>query len=249
MEAVPPRNRVDLGPGGPHPCAGMLNALLLSLGQLGDRRILKVLAKSLALTLVVFAALGAGLVLGTRAAVLAWISANPGLADLAGAAAALLAVLCAWLLFRVIAVAVLGLFADDVVNAVEARHYPARFADARDLSFARSAAMGATSAGRALGINLLFAPLYLLLLVTGVGTALAFFLVNSWLLGRDLGDMVAVRHLAPQQLKPWRAETRIWRFTLGAAGTALFFVPLVNLLAPILGAVIATHMYHRRTDR
>lgn len=225
----------------------MLNALLLSLGQLGDRRILGVLAKSLLLTLVLLVAVGAALVLGVRQLASGWFAASDGVATLAGAATALLAVMGGWLLFRVVAVAVIGLFADDVVHAVEARHYPARHAAARDLSFARSAAMGLRAAGRALLINLIFVPVYLLLLVTGVGTALAFFLVNSWLLGRDLGDMVAVRHLPRSQLKPWRQDTRIWRFTLGAAGTALFFVPLANFLAPILGAAMATHMYHRRT--
>lgn len=221
----------------------MLNALLLSIGQLGDRRILAVLAKSLLLTLAIFVAMGVGLVVGAEALAARWFV--PGIA---GAAAAIVAVFGAWLLFRVIAVAVIGLFADEVVHAVEAKHYPARFATAHDLSFARAAAMGLRSAGRALLVNLLFAPLYLLLLVTGVGTALAFFIVNSWLLGHDLGDMVAVRHLPRAELKAWRAQTRIWRITLGAAGTALFLVPLANFLAPILGAAMATHLFHRRNE-
>lgn len=226
----------------------MLNALLLSLGQLGDRRILMVLAKSLLLTLAILVAIGAGLIWGVQSLIAGWME-HPGMAWLAGVAAALLAVLGAWLFFRVIAIAVLGLFADEVVHAVEAKHYPDRFAVARDVSFARSAAMGLRSAGRALLINLAFAPIYLLLLVTGVGTALAFFIVNSWLLGRDLGDMVAVRHMPAAELKRWRAETRPWRITLGAAGTALFFVPLVNFLAPILGAAMATHLFHRRSSK
>jgi uncharacterized protein involved in cysteine biosynthesis len=227
----------------------MLNALLLSIGQLGDRRILVVLAKSLLVTLAIFVALGAALVWGVRWAAANWFATSGGVADLMGVAAALLAILSAWLLFRAIAIAVIGVFADEVVQAVEAKHYPARLAMARDLSFARSASMGVRSASRAVLVNLLFAPLYLLLLVTGIGTALAFFLINSWLLGRDLGDMVAVRHIAPSQLRHWRGETRVWRFTLGAAGTALFFVPLANFLAPVLGAAMATHLFHRRTPK
>lgn len=223
----------------------MLNALLLSIGQLGDRRFLAVFAKSLLLTLTIFAALAVALVLGARWAA-GWFATSGWIADVAGVAALLLAILSAWLLFRAVAIAVIGLFADEIVHAVEAKHYPARFATGRNLSLARSAAMGARAAGRAIGINLLFAPLYLLLLVTGVGTALAFFLVNSWLLGRDLGDMVAVRHMPAADLARWRAATRASRFMLGAVGTALFFVPLVNFVAPILGAAMATHLFHRR---
>ncbi len=57
-------------------------------------------------------------------------------------------------------------------------------------------------------MNLLLSPLYLILLVTGVGTALAFFLVNGWLLGRDLGDMVAARHMPRDELRGWRRRAR-----------------------------------------
>ena len=103
--------------------------------------------------------------------------------------------------------------------------------------------MGLRSAGRALFFNLLAAPLYLLLLVTGVGTVALFAGVNALLLGRDLGEMVAVRHLA--DIKPWLARTRIQRAFLGLAVTILFMIPFANLLAPILGAAMATHLFHR----
>lgn len=243
------RNRVDLSarPGPSMPA--MLDALFLSIRQLGDKRILGVFVKSMLLTLAIFVALGAVLWFGVDALVDRYFDAGDSIASLIAAAALLLAALGAWLLFRAIAVAVIGVFADEVVHAVEAKHYPDRFAAARDLSFARSLGMGVKSAARALLVNLVLAPLYVILLVTGVGTALAFFLVNAWLLGRDLGDMVAVRHLPAADLARWRGATRLSRFTLGAAGTALFFVPFVNFVAPVLGAAMATHLFHRRTTK
>lgn len=225
----------------------MLNALFLSIRQLGDRRIIVVFLKSMALTLAIFAALGIALWFGTEALVARWFAASQTIASLAAATALLLALLGAWLLFRVVAIAVIGLFADEVVHAVEAKYYPDRFAVARSLSFARSAAMGIRSAGRAILVNIVFSPIYLLLLVTGIGTPIAFFLVNSWLLGRDLGDMVAVRHLPAADLRRWRGTTRVTRLATGAAGTTLFFLPVVNLIAPIVGAAMATHLFHRRT--
>ena len=63
----------------------------------------------------------------------------------------------------------------------------------RHPSLALSLRMGLASALRALVFNLLALPLYLVLLVTGVGTVALFALVNALLLGRDLGEMVAVR--------------------------------------------------------
>lgn len=220
---------------------GVIGALLLSLGQLADPRVLRVLARSLALTLLIFAALGAG----TWWLLDRWLAVRDGGGLLAGAAALAVLVLGGWLLFRAVAVAVVGLFADEVVEAVEARHYPAALASARPVPFARSAAAGLRSAGRALGVNLLLTPLYLLLLATGVGAPALFFAANAWLLGRDLGEMVASRHLDAAAARDWRARTRAGWFVLGLAGTGLFVVPGLNLLAPVLGAAAATHFFHR----
>lgn len=227
----------------------MVTAFLLSIRQLGDRRIIAVFVKSMLLTLAVFIALGAALWFGTQHLLTRWFAASENMASLVAASAILVALLGAWLLFRAVAIAVVSIFADDVVHAVEAKHYPDRFALARDLSFARSALMGLKSAGRAVLANIVFSPVYLLLLVTGVGTPIAFFLVNSWLLGRDLGDMVAVRHMPVADLRRWRTRTKLIRFATGAAGTALFFVPFVNMIAPIVGAAMATHLFHRRSTK
>jgi len=105
--------------------------------------------------------------------------------------------------------------------------------------------MGLGSAARFLLVNLVMTPVYFALLVTGVGTAAAFFVVNAWLLGRDLSDMVASRHLSRTAMRDWRTANGARRFVLGLAGTGLFVVPVVNLLAPVLGAAMATHLFHR----
>ena len=223
----------------------MFGALALAVRQLGDPPILRVFLKSLALTLLVFAGLGLGLWAGARWLV-RWVGWDETTATLAGLAAVLGAIALGWLLFRVVAVAVIGLFGDEVVEAVERRHYPSALAAARPVPLAQSLAMGLGSAGRTIGVNLLLAPLYLLLLVTGVGTAVAFFLVNGWLLGRDLADRVAARHLPRTGLSDWRAGSRGGRLVLGLAVTGLLVVPLLNLAAPVIGAAMATHWFHRR---
>lgn len=226
----------------------MIQAFFLSLGQLLDRPIALVFLKSILLTLLLFAGAGVGLWYA-----MAWLgdALGPwlGLTDndnvFASVATLVLFLLAWWLLFRAIAVAVIGIFADEVVAAVEARYYPGAHARARDVPLARSVAMGLGSATRIIAVNVLLSPVYLILLVTGVGTAAAFFLVNAWLLGRDLGDMVAARHMRYGELPKWRRRTGVRRFVLGSIGTALFLVPILNLVAPVLGAAMATHAFHR----
>ena len=213
----------------------MIRAFFLSLAQLGDPPVLRVFVKSMAVTLLVFAVLGGAI----------WWAARSFGDGLAAAVALVATILALWLLFRAVAIAVVGIFADEVVAAVEARHYPAALAGARPVAFRRGLAMGLTSAARVIGVNLLMLPVYVTLLVTGVGTAAAFFLVNGWLLGRDLGDMVAARHMDAAAMRGWRATTKAQRFVLGLANTGLFVVPVLNIAAPVLGAAMATHFFHK----
>lgn len=225
--------------------SAMFGALLLSIGQLGDPPVLRVFVRSMAVTLAIFAIAGLGVWWGMQALLANWI--GWGASGLAAAFAIFVTALALWLLFRAVAVAVLGLFADGVVAAVEARHYPAALATAHPLSFAAGLALGARAAARVVAVNIAMLPVYIVLLATGIGTAAAFFLVNAWLLGRDLGDMVASRHLRGDALAAWRRRTRGERFLLGLGGTMLFVVPIVALAAPILGAAMATHLYHRKS--
>jgi len=223
----------------------MLRAFFLSVGQLGDPKIIRVFLKSLGVTLVLLALFGVILWYGAQTLV-AWMGAGAETGGWVGAATVLLWLGAAFFLFRIIAVAVVGIFGDDVVAAVEAKHYPEALAEARDVPFGRSVAMGLGSAGRLILVNLAVSPLYLLLLITGVGTAILFFIVNGWLLGQDLGEMVAARHVSQKGMKSWRGSTGFQRFALGLAGTALFLVPILNLVAPVLGAAMATHLFHGR---
>lgn len=223
----------------------MLRAFLLSIGQLGDPPIVAVFLKSLAITVVLLAGFGAGLWFSAG-----WLAASLGFGDgggiLAETAAVLTALGLAWLLFRVVAIGVMGVFADQVVVAVERKHYPEALAEAQDVPLGRSIAMGLGSAGRAVLVNLAVSPLYLVLFFTGVGLPVLFFIVNGWLLGHDLGEMVAARHIPRSAMKGWRGSTALQRFTLGLAGTALFLVPILNIFAPVLGAAMATHLFHGR---
>jgi uncharacterized protein involved in cysteine biosynthesis len=224
----------------------MLTAFSRALGQLADPAILRVLAKSLALTLLLFAAAAAfagWLLTGTDPCGLGPLDGSCPLGPSAGTAAALLLGLAGlWFLFPAIAIAVIGIFSDEVVEAVEARHYP--HAAGRAVPFGRSLGMSLRSAGRILLWNLLALPFYILLLVTGVGPFLLFSLVNALALGRDLGEMVAARHHEGEALKRWLAATRGRRAALGLFATWLFLIPFANLLAPVLGAIAATHLFH-----
>lgn len=225
----------------------MPTAFVLALRQLADGRVLRILLKCAGLTLLLFAALGW----------LAWQGVDAGLmraglddARFAGAggvrglAGLLVVVIGGWLLWRVLALLVLQFFADEVVIAVEAKHYPAALDRARPLGLRREIALGLKSATRAIGYNLLALPVALALLVTGIGTAVVFLAVNAVLLGRELTELVWLRHVHEAGLPlPLGAGERL---VLGGIVSGLLLVPFVNLLAPVFGAAMATHLVHRK---
>ncbi len=225
----------------------MLSALALAIRQIGEPDVLRILAKCIAIGLAVFAVLAVLGGLGLNW-VLTWAGLNDALfmgADiirelltLAGLA------IGGWLLWRIIAMAVLQFYADEVVQAVEARHYPETLCHVKSLGWRRELAIGLKGARRALLYNLLALPVALLLLITGVGAAAVFLAVNAVLLGRELTELVWLRHChdpgAPLPLE--RAE----RWLLGGIVAGLLAVPFVNFLAPVIGAAMATHLVHRK---
>jgi len=230
----------------------MIRAFFLSLGDLADRRIVGVMIRSLLITLAIFALLGIGIgwaLAGSDPC--GWI--GPDSCELGGTASGIgavaLTLLGLWLLFPAVAIGVISAFIDRVMAVIEARHYPAAAASAKPLSAAGGVMLGLRSAGRVLVYNLLALPLYIVLLVTGVGTLVLFVIVNGIAFGRDLGEMVAARHGDRGELRAWLGLTRGGRILIGAAVTALFLVPILNLLAPILGAAMMTHYHHATRGR
>ncbi|OHD07374.1 EI24 domain-containing protein [Sphingopyxis sp. RIFCSPHIGHO2_12_FULL_65_19] len=217
-----------------------VHAFLLALKDLPHPRVMRVLAQSLALTLLLLAASGAAIFLAARWGLAHWQWLGAAQQDMAGILIVLALVAGSWLLFRAVAIVVVGLFADGIVADVEGRHYPAAAQRAVDVDWRQNIRLALASLVRLVGGNLLALPVYILLLITGIGTPIFALLVNALLLGRDLEAMVLARH--PERPRFDRPA----RWSLGLLSAASFMVPIANLLAPILSAAMAVHMLHLR---
>lgn len=220
--------------------ARAVHAFLLALRDLPHPRVLRVLAQSLTLTLLLLAVSGTAIFFAARWGLAHWQWLGAAEQDMAGVLIVLAIVAGSWLLFRAVAIVVVGLFADGIVADVEGRHYPDAAAKAVDVGWRQNIALALASLVRLIGGNLLALPVYILLLVTGIGTPVFALFVNALLLGRDLEAMVLARH-------PERPRfDRTARWSMGLLSAASFVVPVANLLAPILGAAMAVHMLHLR---
>jgi uncharacterized protein involved in cysteine biosynthesis len=219
-------------------------AFALAFAQLADPRILKVLAKVVGVTVAVLVALYA-LLMTLLPSLLAewWGTGDTYWLVLTGIAG----IVAAWLAFRLVALAVMQFFADEVVHAVEAKHYPQAAAQARDVPRREELGHALRGGLRALFANAIAAPLALLLLFTAIGPAVVFGAVNAWLLGRELQDMAWLRH--PMHSAGAQPVAPVTRFALGGVVAAMLLVPFAGLVAPVIGAAAATHLVHRGAAR
>ena len=212
----------------------MFAAISKALGQLGDPRIQKLIGLSIVLTIAVFVAVA--LIAWT---LIGWLSGlNGWWGDIAQAGGVLATLVIAWFTFPALAAAISAIFADRVIDAVEARYYPGRPAPL-EVSIWSSILDGIKLAILSLVVNvlalpfLIFPPLY----------AVIVYGVNGWLLGREYYEMPALRRLQrPVAKQLYRAHRG--RFTLGGVLIAIIStIPIVNLIAPILATAFMVHLF------
>ena len=224
----------------------ILADFLRALRQLGDPRFRRVLVLGLALTL--------ALLVAAYAAFLALIqSFTPdsieiplvgpvgGIDTLLGLGSALFMLGLSIFLMVPVTAAFTGFFLEDVVQAVEARHYPDL------LPVPRPRLMDALIDSANFLALLIVVNLAAVLIYPFAGPALplVFWAVNGLLLGREYFTLVAMRRLGRAGAKALRRRHwgQIW--LAGTLMAAPLSVPVVNLLIPLLGAATFTHLFQR----
>ena len=148
----------------------------------------------------------------------------------------------AWWMLPVAAIAV-GLFLEDIVDAVEAKHYP-------HLAPARSVGLPALIWDGAKFMLLLVAVNLLALIVYVLSTILApivFFIANGYLFGRQYFEMIAYRRLPMAEARRLRRRNRAGAWGHGIVLAVALSIPILNIFAPIIAVAAFTHLYHRST--
>ena len=211
---------------------------LRALGQMDDPVFIGVVVRSVLWSIAAFVLLSLAVAAGVHAALAdkGWWS---WLAGIAGGFTT--AILSLWL-FLPLATVIASLFSQRIADAVEARFYPG-------LPAGRPASLAAQSWDAvALGLRVLVVQIVALpisLLLPGLGLVLSWF-VASWAVGRGLFEPIAMlRNDRATAVARYRANRSAVLFQ-GALLTAAGLVPLLNLLAPILGVAAMVHVLHSR---
>lgn len=140
-----------------------------------------------------------------------------------------------------VATIIIGLFLEEISDAVEARFYPG-LPPVKRLNIVPVM----IDAFQFIGIMILANIIALIAYVIFPVFALFIFLaLNGYLMGREYFQLVAARRLGMKQARRLRKRyfSQIW--IAGILVAVPLSIPIVNIIVPILGIAVFTHQFHR----
>lgn len=223
----------------------ILDAVARAISQMPDPRFRGVLLKGIGITLAILVAVnvvviwGLGWLIGD-AITLPWIGTVEWLDNaVSWAAVPLMLVLSAFLMVPV-ASAIISMFLEDVAQAVEDRHYPG-LGPATPVSVSDGLRDALGFLGTMVLANLLAFVLYLIFIPLA---PFIFWALNGFLLGREYFTLAAMRRVGRAEARKLRRRHVVTIWITGVIMAVPLTVPILNLLVPVLGAAVFTHVFH-----
>jgi uncharacterized protein involved in cysteine biosynthesis len=221
----------------------MFSAFSKAFAQLPDRTFRSVITWGIVGALLIFMLLLTGVSTFLIETVLVNIPLVDTFIDILGPIATLGVV---WLLFPAVATLIIGFLLDDIAQAVENKHYP-------DLPAANKIPLSETLIEAIkfvcvlVILNILALPLYL---IPG-SYLIIFYLLNGYLISREYFELVAQRRVGTRKAKALRKAYQGKLLIAGACTAFLLTIPLVNLIAPVVGTAVMVHLFHsmRREEK
>ncbi|MFT4843400.1 MAG: CysZ protein [Planctomycetota bacterium] len=215
----------------------MLRAFSLAVGQMFSGPILGVLGACTMLSIACFV----GLWFGIDWAIETWLEGSDGfLAGLAsGGGGFVAALVLAYFLFPVVATAFISLFLERIAKTVENQHYP-HLPPAKGLPLLPSLAVTARFVILMIAANVLllallfFPPVY----------AVAWFVVNGWLIGREYLELVAMRRISVRGTDRLRKRHGTESLVTGVVLAVLLPIPIFNMVLPVFATCVMVHRFH-----
>jgi CysZ protein len=137
-----------------------------------------------------------------------------------------------------------SLFSDEIIAIIEGKHYPNNIGSNR-VPVLTSIRTGLTLIIIATIINICLLPFYALgMLLPGLSFVI-FYLGNGYLIGRELFETVAQRHLPVKEARQLRKRYFLKILLGGGLITFVATIPIINLATPLFGIGFMVHLYHK----
>ncbi|MBT5912328.1 MAG: hypothetical protein HN701_10500 [Rhodospirillaceae bacterium] len=155
----------------------------------------------------------------------------------------LIALIFGALLLPPITIIIGSIYSDSIVDHIEKKYYPSRLGMRQiklsELGFSISKNFCIT-----ITVNILLAPLYLIGTFFPIISFLIFYSVNGYLIGKELFETVASRHLEMKDRYLLKKQNNSKVIIGGIIMVGISTIPILNLIAAVLGIVFMTHFFH-----
>jgi CysZ protein len=143
-----------------------------------------------------------------------------------------------WFMLPALTVLIGGIFQEKVIDRVERRYYP-HFISHEEIKFWPDLLYDLKFTLKALLLNLLVLPLYLL----GIGFFVAIAL-NTYLLGHEFFESVAGHHYGKPKARQLSKQHPRRVYLGGLVITLVSLTPVLNLFVPVIAVVWMVHVFH-----
>ncbi|HYM29981.1 MAG TPA: EI24 domain-containing protein [Candidatus Cybelea sp.] len=217
----------------------MFNAFSRAVEQFTDPAFRRVLYQSAGLTLLTYIVTGMGLAYGLKQIPHVDFPYIDSIIDILASFGVALALAY---VFPTVASLFVGLFVDDIADAVERRYYPG-VPQGKSLPIGPAIYYSLRFFLVIVIVNLVALPFYILLIWFPPLAAVLFYSINGYILGREYFELVAMRHVPPRQARNLRKSIRGQIFVAGVIVSFVLTLPVVNLLVPIIATAAMVHIF------
>lgn len=153
-----------------------------------------------------------------------------------------------FLLFPAVTTTIVSLFLDEIIGAVEDKHYPGRGAP-RAQPMPELIGQSLKFLAIVVGVNVLALPIYAVLFFLPPFNLVFYYLLNGYLVGREFYEMVSIRRMTPEEAIVLRKRFGGRVILAGAVIVFCMTVPVLNLLVPVLAAAAMVHVFESMRAR
>lgn len=144
----------------------------------------------------------------------------------------------AWFLFPLLYPILMSFFDDHMAVSIEREDYP--HLPVAEPPFWPTLRADALFSLKAIGLNILCLPLYLIPLLG----LLIYYCLNGYLLGMQFFRMAAGRRVSVAETKSLQRRARGSILLAGVVISVCSTIPLLNLAAPVIGVASMLHLFH-----
>lgn len=214
----------------------LIKSFFKSLASLKSKDLFKIILKSILITFLTLLGMLLIIIFSLDNSQFSQNNYLEGTFDILGKAGSIFLV---WFAFPLILPLVVSIFVEKVAKIIEKKEYPdLKPIEKRNLN--EDIVNDFKFIAKALFLNLIFIPLYLIPLIN----IFAYYLLNSYLLGKEFFFIASRRYVDYEILQNIYKKNRFKIISMGLIIAFATTFPIINLIAPIFAIVFAMHLFY-----